>query len=77
MSPLSFPSFRACGAMAQSGAKLSAWGRLLTQCTAGRRGKEESADLIHMTTQIVDRNPPPVPPDVAVTVTRAAKPITA
>ncbi len=28
-------------------------------------------------TQIVDRNPPPVPPDVAVTVTRAAEPITA
>ncbi len=42
----------------------------------GRRGKEESADLIHMT-QIVDHNPSPLPPDVAVTVTRAAKPITA
>ncbi len=60
--------------MAQSGAKLSAWGRLPTQ--GGKEREEESADLIHMT-QIVDRNPPLVPPDVAVTVTRAAKPIKA
>ncbi len=45
----------------------------------GRRGKEESADLNHLIhmTQIVDHNPSPLPPDVAVTVTRAAKPITA